>query len=155
MPLQCGRPGFHPWVGNIPWSRERLPTPVFWPGEFLELYSPRGLRESDRTEWTFTYINHSFKVYNLGRFGNFIWVKPLPQSDREYLHCHWVIHCDCLQISSSFVPAPQNHWCAFCYCKVDAFYINGATVCVFIFCTVISLWIFSCILMCWKCHIYY
>ena len=28
------RSGFDPWVGKIPWSRERLPTPVFWPGEF-------------------------------------------------------------------------------------------------------------------------
>ena len=27
-------PGFDPWVGKIPWRRERLPTPVFWPGEF-------------------------------------------------------------------------------------------------------------------------
>ena len=33
-PLQCRRPGFDPWVGKIPWRRERLPTPVFWPGEF-------------------------------------------------------------------------------------------------------------------------
>ena len=24
-------------VGKIPWRRERLPTPVFWPGEFLGL----------------------------------------------------------------------------------------------------------------------
>ena len=32
--LQYGRPGFDPWVGKIPWRRERLPTPVFWPGEF-------------------------------------------------------------------------------------------------------------------------
>ena len=32
--LQCGRPGFYPWVKKIPWRRERLPTPVFWPGEF-------------------------------------------------------------------------------------------------------------------------
>ena len=23
-----------PWVGKIPWRRERLPPPVFWPGEF-------------------------------------------------------------------------------------------------------------------------
>ena len=29
--LQCGKPGFDPWVGKIPWRRERLPTPVFWP----------------------------------------------------------------------------------------------------------------------------
>ena len=27
--LPCGRPGFDPWVGKIPWRRERLPTPVF------------------------------------------------------------------------------------------------------------------------------
>ena len=37
--LQCGRPGFDPWVGKIPWRRERLPTPVFWSGEFHGLYS--------------------------------------------------------------------------------------------------------------------
>ena len=24
----------YPWVRKIPWRRERLPTPVFWPGEF-------------------------------------------------------------------------------------------------------------------------
>ena len=36
------------WEG--PWRRERLPTPVFWPGEFHGLYSPWGLKESDRTE---------------------------------------------------------------------------------------------------------
>ena len=28
------------WVGNIPWRRERLPTPTFWPGELQGLYSP-------------------------------------------------------------------------------------------------------------------
>ena len=27
--LQCGRLGFDPWVGKIPWRRERLPTPIF------------------------------------------------------------------------------------------------------------------------------
>ena len=32
--LQCGKPGFDPRVGKIPWRRERLPTPIFWPGEF-------------------------------------------------------------------------------------------------------------------------
>ena len=32
--LQCERPGFDPWVGKIPWRRERLLTPGFWPGEF-------------------------------------------------------------------------------------------------------------------------
>jgi len=29
------RPGFDLWVEKIPWRRERLPTPVLWPEEFL------------------------------------------------------------------------------------------------------------------------
>ena len=33
-----------------PWRRARLPTPVFWPGEFQGLYSPWGPEESDTTE---------------------------------------------------------------------------------------------------------
>ena len=36
---------FNPWVGKIPWRRERLPTPVFWPGELTW-----GRKESDTTE---------------------------------------------------------------------------------------------------------
>ena len=33
-----------------PWRRERLPTPVFWPGECHGLYSPWGHKELDMTE---------------------------------------------------------------------------------------------------------
>ena len=40
----------HFFFGRIPWRRERLPTPVFWPGEFHGLYSPWGHKESDTTE---------------------------------------------------------------------------------------------------------
>ena len=29
-------PGFDPWFGKIPWRREQLPTPVFWPEEFMD-----------------------------------------------------------------------------------------------------------------------
>ena len=42
--------GFNPWVGKIPWRRGRLPTPVFWPGEFHGLCSPWGRKDSDTTE---------------------------------------------------------------------------------------------------------
>ena len=47
--------GFNPRVMKIPWRRERLPTPGFWPGEFhgqwsLAGYSPWGRKESDMTE---------------------------------------------------------------------------------------------------------
>ena len=31
--LQCGRLGFDPWVGKIPWRRAWKPTPVFLPRE--------------------------------------------------------------------------------------------------------------------------
>ena len=34
----------------MPWRRERLPTPVFWPAEFHGLYSPWGRKESDTTQ---------------------------------------------------------------------------------------------------------
>ena len=39
-----------PCIGKTPWRRERLPTPVFWPGEFHALYSPWGHKEQDMTE---------------------------------------------------------------------------------------------------------
>ena len=35
---------------KMPWRRESLPTPVFWPGEFHGL-SPWGRKELDMTEW--------------------------------------------------------------------------------------------------------
>ena len=38
------------WVPSLGWEdsleKGRLPTPVFWPGEFHGLYSPRGCKES-------------------------------------------------------------------------------------------------------------
>ena len=48
--LQYGRPVLDPWVGKIPWRRERLSTPVLQPGEFHGLYSPWDRKESDTTE---------------------------------------------------------------------------------------------------------
>ena len=63
--LQCGRPGFDPWVGKIPWRRKWQPTPVFLPGEShgrksLVGHSPQ-VAELDTTEqlhfhFTFTLL---------------------------------------------------------------------------------------------------
>ena len=39
LPALWEETGFDPWVGKIPWRRERLLTPVFWPGEFHGLYT--------------------------------------------------------------------------------------------------------------------
>ena len=49
--------GFDPWVRMIPWRRKWQPTPVFLPGEShgqrsLAGYSPRGCKQSDKTEAT-------------------------------------------------------------------------------------------------------
>ena len=42
------------WVRSlgwkILWTRERLPTPIFWPREFHGLYSPWNRKELDTTE---------------------------------------------------------------------------------------------------------
>ena len=57
--------GFNLWVGKIPWRRERLPTAVFWPGEFHGQYSLWGHRKSDTTEWlplSFS-VNHRLKSH--------------------------------------------------------------------------------------------
>ena len=35
---QCRRPQFDSWVRKIPWRREQLLTPIFWPGDFHGLY---------------------------------------------------------------------------------------------------------------------
>ena len=60
--------GFDRWVGTIPWRRERLPTPVSWPGEFhgqrsLAGYSPWGCKELDTTEWLSVSFFCYFKPY--------------------------------------------------------------------------------------------
>ena len=65
--LQCGRPGFDLWVGKIPWRRERLPTPVFWPGEFHRPYNPWGCKESDVT-FTFSRVG----IHCIGKEKTFI-----------------------------------------------------------------------------------
>ena len=48
------------WVqtlgGKIPWKRERLPTPVFWPGEFHELRSLAGYIQYMESDMTLTFM---------------------------------------------------------------------------------------------------
>ena len=65
--MQFRIPRFDPWVGKIPWKRERLPTPVFLPGEFhgersLVGYSPQGRKELDMTEQLTLFIFKKIKL---------------------------------------------------------------------------------------------
>ena len=53
------------WVGKIPWRREQLLTPVFWPGEFHGLYSSWGHKKSVMTEQLsliHTWLGHSVEL---------------------------------------------------------------------------------------------
>ena len=65
---QWRRCGFDPWVGTIPWRRERQHIPAFLPGKshgqrILAGYSPWGHTELDATErasltrWTWVWVN--------------------------------------------------------------------------------------------------
>ena len=54
-----------------PWRRERLPTPVFWPGELHGLYTLWGHKQLDMTEWLWqtlyskilsSFLYYSFKI---------------------------------------------------------------------------------------------
>ena len=65
------RPGFDLWIGKIPWRRERLPTPVFWPGEF---HGVHGVAKSR------TWLSDFHSVSLLGCFGILF-------SIPEYLPC--------------------------------------------------------------------
>ena len=61
--LQCGRPGFDPWVRKIPWRRKWQSTPVLLPGKShgqrsLVGYSPWGCKELDTTENSTTLKMH-------------------------------------------------------------------------------------------------
>ena len=53
--LQCGRPGFNPWVRKIPWRKKWQSTPVLLPRQChgqrsLVGYSPWDPKELDTTE---------------------------------------------------------------------------------------------------------
>ena len=86
--LQCGRPGFDPWVGKIPWRRERLSTPVFWPGEFYGLCRPWGGKESDMTEWlSLTHIINCLK---------WLLISPIFPSSSFFPLCPLPFHCSSL-----------------------------------------------------------
>ena len=81
--LQCGRPGFDPRFGKIPWGRERLPTPVFWPGEFHGLYSPWGRKETRLSNFHFHFkrpwwLRWYSVCLQCRRPGFDLWVRKIP-----------------------------------------------------------------------------
>ena len=96
--LQYGRSGLAPWVGTIPWRRERLPTPVFWPGEFHGLHTVHGVTKS-QTQLSNFYFQFSLSVYSCHLFLiSFASVRSIPFLSfillcpalfRRYYSTHW------------------------------------------------------------------
>ena len=75
--LQCGRPGFSPRVGKIPWRRKWQPIPVLLPGKFQEWgslvgYSSWGCKELDTTEQL-----------------HFLSIVPFGEENGNSLQCSW------------------------------------------------------------------
>ena len=68
-------------VGKIPWRRERLPTPVFWPREFHGLYSLRGLKESEMTEQLSLSL---WNYHNIVFFLTTLLIVYTPTYDKEF-----------------------------------------------------------------------
>ena len=72
--LNLGRKSHEAWdpgigtlplvLPQLPWRRERRPTPVLWPGEFHGLYSPWGRKESGTTERLS--LTHCWQPWNVG-----------------------------------------------------------------------------------------
>ena len=86
--LQCGRPGFDPWVGKILWRRKRLPAPVFCPGELHGLYSSWDCKELNTNWLTCTHILCLLNVFWM-RWHSFPWEwYPLPPKPGASLVTH-------------------------------------------------------------------
>ena len=83
--LPCGSAGeestavqetwFDPWVGKIPWRMERLPTPVFWPGEFHGWYS------------TVHGVCYTHTCTHIQRLKGFVYFKAGNKIALDHYHC--------------------------------------------------------------------
>ena len=105
--LQCGRRGFDPWVGKIPWRQKRLPSPVFWPGEFHGLYSPCGSEELYTVErLSPAYIGPNHRVRHDWETEHGCTAKPKSESYFEGLWEVWRCNCrnDCYPLEPASTP---------------------------------------------------
>ena len=99
----------------MPWRREWLPIPVFWPGEFHGLYSPWGCKESDTTErlslhfdpdkmkhWCIFFQMYTYAYTHLWQFGCDFFMGSVFKSINMLLHV-------CV-LSHYFMSDPVTPW---------------------------------------------
>ena len=85
-------------IGKIHWRRERLPPPVFWPGEFHGLYSLCGCKESDTTERLPFTVNYQ-------PFSAFFWSSPSVKSAFKCILYHSPLYSLCHSHTYKFYKA--------------------------------------------------
>ena len=107
--LQCRRPGFNPWVGKIPWRKERLPTPVFWPGESHGLCSPWVAQS--RTWWSDSHSHFlplHYQVFSrlIGTYSLEASSAPFPAVTTK----HVSKSCQVSSAQHKNWPPLKNHW---------------------------------------------
>ena len=96
--LQCWRPWFDSWVGKIPWRREKLPTPVFLPGEF---HGQSVGSQRVKHNWvTFTHLFPEGAFGNVWRHSWFSQLRRIPPSK---------LLLDILQWTHRIMPATNNY----------------------------------------------
>ena len=83
--LKCGRPGFDPWMGKIPWRREWLATPVI-------------------LAWSVPWTEE------LGRDR----IHGVTKSRTQLENWHTHTHCSHLTTSSMTLGTPETSWCPVC-----------------------------------------
>ena len=90
----CGRPGFNPWVGKIPWRRKWQPTPAFLPGEShgqrsLEGCIVHGVTKSQKrlSDFTFTFTFQDKRTSV---------IHPLTKHIHMYVHAFNIYVCVCM-----------------------------------------------------------
>ena len=89
--LQCGRPGFNPWVGKILWRRKWQSTPVLLPGKShgqrsLVGCSPRDHKQSDTTEQLHFHFQILFKIWSKWNTVS----EPVLTADSYLIKCSFV-----------------------------------------------------------------
>ena len=93
-PLAMQETQFDSWVGKIPWRREQLCTPVFWPGELhgkrsLAGYSPWGHKELDTTErLSLSFTFNEFSPNSSGGFTYTLFTFLLRHTKEIFLSCY-------------------------------------------------------------------
>ena len=142
--LQCGRPGFDPWVGKIPWRRKWQTTLVFLPGKShgwrsLAGYHPQATKSrtqlSNFTSYLCWMLDSTYKRYHMVSFFLFltylVWESlgpPMRLQMALFPFYGWVIF-HCIYVLHLF--NPFIHWWGFrwfpClgYCE-ECCYVSGA-----------------------------